>query len=58
MTRAGAVYRVVEVRELNVVVSVVLGETKQSSSINTFLHLKGRNRELVLREHMAYPHYL
>ena len=38
---------VVEVRGLNVVVSVVLAETNQNSSIHTFLHHKGRNRELV-----------
>ena len=49
--------RVAEVREVNVVVSVVLRETNQKSSIYTFLHHKGRTRELVLREHMAYPHY-
>ena len=49
--------RVAEVREVDVVVSVVLEETNQKSSIHTFLHHKGRTRELVLREHMAYPHY-
>ena len=43
--------RVAEVREVNVVVSVVLQETNQNSSIYTFLHHKGRTRKLLLREH-------
>ena len=39
---------------MNVVVSVVLQETNQNSSIYTFLHHKGRTRELSTLSHTMH----